>query len=237
MEKTQDRKYYLHPTANIEDGKITCVFCGAELPQSLKTDFPCTVSAKAPFDEKVSVYVWDCMANVYFDNINIKQFCTEQELEKLDRYAIESVYDAGGAINFSGQYPPSDKLVRYVMRLAKKYTAQLLTVKLQRAQEKIQKLQKEVEEEEDDKLRIKKAAMRYVARTPRDQAFLQALKDRNLFYLIHSKDAEQTIMAMKSEFPEYYQTKDQPRQDFTDDANLLQAGYVVCEVEHSLPCF
>jgi len=237
MEKTQNRKYYLHPSAEVKDGKWVCIYCGAELPQSLKTDFPCTTSPKTPFDEKVSVSVWNCTATVFVEDVDIAQFCTQQESEKLDKLAEDSVYDAGGAINFSGQYPPSDKLVRYVMRLAKKYTAQLLTVKLQRAQEKIQKLQKEVEEEEDDKLRIKKAAMRYVARTPRDQAFLQALKERNLFYLIHSKDAEQTIMAMKSEFPEYYQTKDQPRQDFTDDANLLQAGYVVCEVEHSLPCF
>lgn len=231
----ESKKYYLHPTAEVRDGKWICTYCGAELPQNLKTDFPCTVSVKVPFDEKVEVSVWNCQASVFVENVNISQFCREKEVERLEKLAEDSVYDAGGAINWSGQYPPSDKLVRYAMRLAKKYTAQLLTVILETTKQKIQLLQKELEEEQKRKWKIKKAVRRYMVRTPQDQAFLQALQDQKIFGLIHSTEAEPTILAIKAEFPEYYQTKE-PRQDWTEDTELLRAGYIVCEEEHNLPC-
>lgn len=107
--------------AEVRDGKFFCTYCGREVPPSLNTDFPCTVSVKQPFDENVQVDVWNCQARVFIDGKHIDEVMqiTDAEKEEIDRLALESIESVGGTINRSGFYPPSDALVKYVEDLKK----------------------------------------------------------------------------------------------------------------------
>jgi len=66
----------------------------------------------------VGVSVWDCRATVvyrrgkevYLDDVELPEDVREKMLE----LAEKSVYDAGGAINWSGLYPANEELVRLV---------------------------------------------------------------------------------------------------------------------------
>jgi len=120
------RKFYIHPAAYF-DGKWVCPYCGKELPVDekelpiTKTDFPCTVSPPIPFDEEVSISVWNCRATVLLNRQPIDyDRLPKRQADKLERLAIESVERAGGAINWSGIYPPTEKLCQYISWLRKR---------------------------------------------------------------------------------------------------------------------
>ncbi|MEM3895425.1 hypothetical protein [Thermofilum sp.] len=230
-------KYYIHPSATVKNGKWYCTYCGQELPQSLQTSFPCVVSHSIPFDDKITLSVWNCRVNVTFDGVDISEFCDEKEKERLEKLAVESVESVGGAINWSGIYPPSPKLCNYVLKLAKKYALQIANVKLQEAREEIKKLQDEVKEKSNKMWQLKKAVQRYFNRTSRDEEFLKELSAKKLFYVVYADTAQEDIKILKTIFPEYYKTDASIiRQDFTDDANLLRAGYIIACTD-ALPCF
>ncbi|MCS7124699.1 MAG: hypothetical protein NZ932_04710 [Candidatus Bathyarchaeota archaeon] len=115
------RKYYLHPSAVFHEGKAFCQYCGRELPlderglPTLKTDWPCTVSAPLPFDEEVSVSVWNMQATVLLNKKAIDyDRLPKKQADKLERLAVESVEKTGGAINMSGIYPPTEGLCKYI---------------------------------------------------------------------------------------------------------------------------
>ncbi|MBS7611474.1 hypothetical protein KEJ27_04620 [Candidatus Bathyarchaeota archaeon] len=79
-------KFYIHPSAVLQNGKWICVRCGAELPDNtFKTSFPCSISVSTPFDERVSVDVWNCRVRVVVHGVHIADFCNAQERKKLDR--------------------------------------------------------------------------------------------------------------------------------------------------------
>jgi hypothetical protein len=119
------RKYYIHGTGELrEDGKLYCSICGRELPgNTLKQPFPCTVSHETPFDEDVQISVWNCYPTVLYKRAVIEEAwpLTEAEKDKLYDLAVESVEAAGGAINWSGWYPPNEALCRYVEQLRQRY--------------------------------------------------------------------------------------------------------------------
>jgi len=118
------RKYFIHPSAVVVDGKAICTCCRRELPVDergipvLETEWPCTVSLPIPFDDEVAVSVWDCRARVFYMGVLIDYNKLPEKLAaELERLAIESVENAGGAINWSGIYPPSDELCKFVKQL------------------------------------------------------------------------------------------------------------------------
>lgn len=118
------RKYFVHPGAVVADGRAVCTCCGRELPVDeqgipvLETGWPCTVSLPIPFDDEVAVSVWDCRARVLYRGRLVDCGKLPGKLAaELKRLAVESVENAGGAINWSGIYPPSDELCEFVKRL------------------------------------------------------------------------------------------------------------------------
>jgi hypothetical protein len=115
------KKFYLHPSAEVRDGKWVCSYCGKELPQNLRTEFPCSVSVKQPFDSEIEVNVWNCEARVVVKGeiVDPDKLPMRQAI-KLVRLAVDSVEAFGGAINISGIYPPSDELCSYVEQLRKR---------------------------------------------------------------------------------------------------------------------
>jgi hypothetical protein len=119
------RKYYIHGTGELrKDGKLYCTVCGRELPgNTLKQPFPCTVSHETPFDEDVQISVWNCYPTVLYKGAVIEEAwsLTEAEKDRLYDLAVESVEQAGGAINMSGRYPPTEALCRYIAELKQRY--------------------------------------------------------------------------------------------------------------------
>ena len=119
------RKFYIHGTGELrQDGKLYCTICGRELPgMSLKQPFPCIIGPQQPFDEDVSISVWNCYPTVLYRNKAVEEEwpLTEAEKNKLYDLAVESVEAAGGALNLSGIYPPSEALCEYVLQLAQRY--------------------------------------------------------------------------------------------------------------------
>jgi len=115
-------KYYIHPSATVEGGKMRCTYCHNVLPDgNLRTAFPCSVSVPQPFDSEVEVDVWNCETRVVFkgDFIDVETL-PHPQANKLTRLAEQSVYDAGYGINTSGIYPPSHELCDYVSWLVAK---------------------------------------------------------------------------------------------------------------------
>jgi len=118
------RKFYIHGTGELRDGKLYCTICGKELPgNTLKQPFPCSISPQTSFDEEISISVWNCYPTVLYQGEAIEEEwpLTESEKEKLYDLAAESVEQAGGALNMSGWYPPSEALCKYVAQLAQRY--------------------------------------------------------------------------------------------------------------------
>lgn len=120
-------KFYLHPSATLRNGKVYCDYCGQELPldekglPTLQTNFPCIVSPPTPFDSEVEINVWNCRAVVFYRGKPIDfSRLPKASRDKLERLALDSVHQAGGAINWSGIYPPSDELCKYVAWLKKR---------------------------------------------------------------------------------------------------------------------
>lgn len=118
------RKFFLHPCAVVADGKAYCAYCWRKLPLDerglpiLETEWPCSISLPIPFDDEVAVSVWDCRATVLYRGNPIKYDEVPEEVAaELERLAVESVERAGGAINWSGIYPPIDELCDYVKKL------------------------------------------------------------------------------------------------------------------------
>lgn len=67
-------------------------------------------------DVNIEVNVWNCQAQVIYrgdDGSLIDYECDAETEDKLDELAYNSVYDAGGAINMSGLYPPCEELIRF----------------------------------------------------------------------------------------------------------------------------
>lgn len=188
------------------------------------------------FDTQICLSVWDCRTRVHFEGIDVAQFCSEKEKAKLEQLALESIEKVGGAINWSGIYPPSPKLCRYVLKLVKRHALQITSVKLQQAKEEIKKLKEEVKEKSSSMWHLKKAVQRYVNRTKRDEEFLQELLAKKIFNLIYDVNATNEIKEVKQKFTEYYKTVDKVEQDFTEDAKLLRAGYVIVCIPNTLPC-
>ena len=115
------KKYYVHPSAEVREGKWFCPYCGRELPQDLRTTFPCSLSVKQPFDSEVEVNVWNCQARVVVKGeiVDVDRL-PERQAVKLVRLAVDSVEASGGAVNMSGIYPPSNALCEYVEKLRKR---------------------------------------------------------------------------------------------------------------------
>jgi hypothetical protein len=67
-------------------------------------------------DLNIEVSVWNCQASVIFradDGKPVGFECDEETEKKLAELAYDSVYDAGGAINWSGLYPPNPQLIHF----------------------------------------------------------------------------------------------------------------------------
>jgi hypothetical protein len=118
------KKYNQHPTAEIRDGgKYYCTYCNKEIPESMQTEWPCTVSVSQPFDSEIEISVWNCQAKVLLKKtINNREEhlpiaeamqLTPAETTQITQYAEQSV-EAVGMINQSGIYPPNDALVKYI---------------------------------------------------------------------------------------------------------------------------
>lgn len=67
-------------------------------------------------DISLEVSVWNCRATIFYRNdagASVDYKVLDQKLdEQLEQLANDSVYDAGGAINMSGIYPPNADLIR-----------------------------------------------------------------------------------------------------------------------------
>jgi len=227
-------KYYIHSAAQEKDGKMVCVACGKELPNgSLKTTFPCVAGYSIPFDENVQISVWNCHPTVFFQDIALDEVVSEKEADKLYDLAVDSVQAAGGALNFSGMYPPSEKLVRFAQKLAQKYRAEILDIKLREAQEQIEKLKQELEKKDEEKFMVQRAVLRYLRRSEQDDAWLKELLARGIMHVFWGFGKDDDIKAVKQKFPMYYKTNGN-MQDFTDDAVLLRSGYIIIE-ENKMP--
>lgn len=120
------RKFYLHPGAELHEGRWICNYCGRELPVDergmpvTQVPFPCTTSPPIPFDSEIEISVWNCQATVLINKKPIDyDMLPKRQAQKLERLAVESVERAGGAINWSGIYPPSEKLCQYIDWLKK----------------------------------------------------------------------------------------------------------------------
>jgi hypothetical protein len=88
----------------------------------LSRRFPCTVSPETPFDEDVQISVWNCSPTVYYKDKDVEEWpLTEPEKDRLYDLAVESVEQAGGAINISGWYPPNEALCKYIAELKQRY--------------------------------------------------------------------------------------------------------------------
>ena len=121
------RKFYLHPGAELRNGRWFCQYCGRELPTDdrgfpiTQTSWPCTVSSPMPFDSEVEISVWNCQATVLVNKEAIDyDKLPKRQADKLERLAEESVYKAGGALNWSGIYPPSGELCQYISWLKRR---------------------------------------------------------------------------------------------------------------------
>jgi len=230
-------KYYIHTAAEMKDGKIICSACGKELPNgSLKTTFPCVGGYSIPFDENVQISVWNCYPTVFVKGIALDMVANEREKQRLYDLAVDSVEQAGGAINFSGMYPPSEKLVRFAQKLTQKYKAAILSIELREAQKEIEDLKQKLKQKEEEKLAIQKAVRRYLSRTEQDDAWLKALAAHRIMHA-WGPSKKEAMKAVKQKFPTYYRTGgDQGGDvfDFTDDAELLRKGYMIVE-ENKMP--
>jgi len=230
-------KYYIHSAAQVKDGKMVCVACGAELPNgTLKTTFPCAAGYSIPFDENVQISVWNCYPTVFVLGIALDEVVSEKEKERLYDLAVDSVEAAGGAINFSGMYPPSEKLVRFAQKLAQKYRAEILGIKLREAQEQIEKLKQELEKKDEEKFMVQRAVLRYLRRSEQDDAWLKELVAHGIMHT-WGPSKKEAMKAVKQKFPMYYRSSgDQGGDvfDFTDDGELLRKGYVIVE-ENKMP--
>jgi ribosomal protein L37AE/L43A len=120
-------KYYVHPEARFENGKYVCSYCGRELPGGkAEQPFPCTTSVETPFDTEISISVWDCRASLLM-NIGGKWKAledvidlSEKEKKRLEELVEESIAEAGGSITWSGIYPPSPKLCKFVNKILRR---------------------------------------------------------------------------------------------------------------------
>jgi hypothetical protein len=222
-------KYYIHPEAEVINGVTICRYCHRELPNGMaEQPFPCTISYDVPFDVDVAISVWDCSVRVTVNGIDlIAQLpLTAPEIKRLKRLAVKDVEAVGGAINFSGKYPPSDSTVKYAMKLYEKYEKFALKLKLLEAEKEISSLEDSLRYEQEKVWNLKHAVQRYFKASDRDRAWLKALDENNILGTIYTSDQEvqAKIEAVKISFPEYYRDG-----VLTEDARTLRAGYVAVE--------
>jgi len=64
---------------------------------------------------KVFVNVWNCRARIMVEKDGQYEDVTDQ-IRKGTEMAEEAVYAFGGAINMSGWYPPTDKILKALKR-------------------------------------------------------------------------------------------------------------------------
>ncbi len=118
-------KLYYHPSAYYypDTKKIVCQDCGVELNENGMSSEPCLIptAAQSVLDNlKFEISVWNCRAFLlcFTEERGKRRYykfdCSEEIKEKIDKLAIDSVYKAGGAINFSGIYPLSEELENFL---------------------------------------------------------------------------------------------------------------------------
>ena len=121
---------YYHPGGVVEvgpDGKLVvrCQYCGKLLEPGIFSPEPCT--QKTAWRTEIGgwwweVSVWNCQARLIcwkiIDGQDVPGYWTASEdlAEELSRLAEKSVYEAGGAVNISGIYGPSEELERAILR-------------------------------------------------------------------------------------------------------------------------
>lgn len=120
------KKLYYHPETsyNPNSSESYCLRCGSKIVESNLSEQPCSVptAAQSLYEGyRFEISVWNCKAGllcftedekgnrVYFDLQADKNI-----LAAIDQLAEESVYQVGGAINFSGIYPLSEKLENFI---------------------------------------------------------------------------------------------------------------------------
>lgn len=116
--------YHLETGYNPNSPESYCLRCGSKIVESNLSEQPCSVPTAAQSlykDYRFEISVWNCRANllcftedkngnrVYFD-----LQADDNTLSAIDQLAEESVYKVGGAINFSGIYPLSEKLENFI---------------------------------------------------------------------------------------------------------------------------
>jgi len=116
------RKYY-HPTGVVTNGEVYCTYCGEKLDDKGMSGIPCSVQTANHYitdGYNFAVNVWNCSANlIVFKEIgNTREYydivADKKTLDEIDALVIKSVYESGGAINWSGMYPISDELAKYL---------------------------------------------------------------------------------------------------------------------------
>ncbi len=123
-EENMKKKYY-HPEGIFKNGKFYCKMCGIELGEELFSEVPCTypTSSISNLGElNFEIQVWNLTPRllVYQGDYKRKYYkviADEKVKEKLHNLMVESIYEAGGALNFSGVYPLSNKLERYIEKM------------------------------------------------------------------------------------------------------------------------
>lgn len=120
------KKLYYHPETsyNPNSSESYCLRCGSKMVESNLSEQPCSVptAAQSLYEGyRFEISVWNLRASLlcftedkygnrkYFD---LK--ADENILSAIDQLAEESVYGAGGAINFSGIYPLSEVLENFL---------------------------------------------------------------------------------------------------------------------------
>lgn len=116
-------KYY-HPAGVLEDGKIYCTYCETELDEELFGDIPCSIQTanRLYFDRYIfEISVWNCRAEllVFTEDKNGRRKyhsleASEDTMDKIEELVLDSIHESGGAINISGLYPLSEKLVKFL---------------------------------------------------------------------------------------------------------------------------
>ncbi len=91
------------------------------------------------------------VGGTWLDDNDLKVVLTEKEAERLETL-VEDAVSMQGAINWSGIYMPSTKLVNFIMRIFRKRESQIMKlIEMKRREEeltnRIQQLEKELETE------------------------------------------------------------------------------------------
>ena len=208
--------------------------------------------------KEINVNVWNVMASVnivtregLITDSDIEEYLDEKTIARIQKYAEDSVYRAGGALNISAVYPPSPRLLRYLSTkkvmnaIEKAYYYKLLPRKVQDLKTNIEKLREKLKVAKDAEWRIKKAVRTWINASKRDKEFVEFLKNTEWWNVSGmwpcSEKAREEAELLDKKFPEYVDVSIEKNKEVKvkkkEIAQLLIEGYTIVETDDRMPTY